>query len=181
MFRNVWSVFTSQTSEVGLVYCMWLSISKGLWMYYKSKSCIFVTQNNPFEWVTSSPTLHKAGKRLHLLFQEGLFQWAWLLFWGLPYLSPITPNLTPTYVWTMGQLCMYVSTWESVGETVLKVLYKSLGVSGCRWMQTYVWNMLCPIILPWSLVQLNYSLKSRFVSLAHWKYCQSCSSWQEQT
>lgn len=71
MFRNVWSVFTSQTSEVGFVYSMWLSISKGLLMYYKSKGCIFVTQNSPPKWVTSSPALPKQEKTLFLLLGLG--------------------------------------------------------------------------------------------------------------
>lgn len=71
MFRNVWSVFTSRTSEVGFVYSMWLSISKGLLMYYKSEGCIFVTQNSPSEWVTSSPALPKQEKTLFLLLGLG--------------------------------------------------------------------------------------------------------------
>lgn len=71
MFINVWSVFTSQTSEVGFVYCMWLSISKGLWTYYKSNGCVFVAQNNPGEWVTSFPALPKLEERVSILLMLG--------------------------------------------------------------------------------------------------------------
>lgn len=153
MFRNVWSVFTSQTSEVGFVYCMWLSISKGLWMYYKSKGCIFVTQNSAFEWVTSSPTLPKLGKRLYLLLvlgernlpycQAQIFHKGFLtslitlhsLFWGFLYLSPSPKTcLTPRACGPWAGY-IYVSMWESVGKRILKAFCKSLDVSGCRWMQ----------------------------------------------
>lgn len=150
MFINVWSVFTSQTSEVGFVYCMWLSISKGLWMYYKSSGCVFVTQNGPCEWVASFPALPKLGKRLSVLLMLGernlnaaklkykFFSTSLVplhyLFWGSLYL-PSSLQICLTSCCGPWASYAYASMWESVGESILKPSCKPLDVSGCRWMQ----------------------------------------------
>lgn len=187
-------------------------------MYYKSKGCIFVTQNSPPKWVTSSPALPKQETTLFLLLGLGernllycqtqllhkvLFGWGFFLFcfcccclgffkWALVCIHCFWVSHTclhhPKLAWPhicedhrpVQYICKHVRIcWRENSQSFLQAF-------GCPRLQmdadiTYVSKMLCPNMLPWSLVQFSYSSKNQFVCLACWKYCQSCSFQREQT
>lgn len=186
-------------------------------MYYKSEGCIFVTQNSPSEWVTSSPALPKQEKTLFLLLGLGernllycqtqilhkvlfgsfclfvfwlfccflvFFNELWFAFPAFGFSIPVSitqnwPHMCEDHR-PVKYVCKHVRIcWRENSQSFLQAF-------GCPRLQmdadiTYVSKMLCPNLLPWSLVQFSYSSKNQFVCLACWKYCQSRSFQREQT
>lgn len=86
-----------------------------------------------------------------------------LLALGLPISVSITPRLldlmhTCTKNW---YICKHVGiSWKEHSQSLLQIFgYFRLQMDVRK---TYVSNMVCLNLLPWSLIQFNYSLKSQF-------------------